>query len=156
MRRSVACRTVTIALALAALAGPANVHGQGAASAQQDDDAAIRRLLAEGYATAVFVTRDEPGVRRAFHPEFRMLVLDDGGVLVVTLDRWLERLGLDGTPSDERVEHRVTGVTVTGDAASARVEIWENGARIYSDHFLLYRFPEVGWRIVGKIFHDHD
>lgn len=153
-----------LALGFALLAGavpgqaqePEPERAAAGSGSTSSDEAAIRRLLAEGYMAAVFVDRDETAVRRAFHPAFRMLVLDDEELLVVTLEEWLEHLELDGRRATERVEHRVTGVSVTGDAASARVEIRRDGKRIYSDHFLLYRLPDLGWRIVGKAFHDHD
>jgi hypothetical protein len=45
-------------------------------------------------------------------------------------------------------------VDVTGNAASAKVMVSENGEHIFTDYFGLYRF-DSGWKIVNKIFQGH-
>jgi len=122
----------------------------------QDDDAAIREVIETAYVDAVFVARDEAAVRAGFHPDFVLAVLmDDGEILVVTLDEWLARLELDGTPSGDEVRHEIERVDVTGDTAVVKALLWIDGEHVYTDYMGLYRLP-AGWRIVTKVFHGHD
>lgn len=130
---------------------PQDTRGEGCERLAVADGARITRLLGHEYVAAVFVNRDASAVRRGFHEDFRLFVLTDEGLLVVTLDEWLERLALDGTPSSRRYEHRVTLLACQQNAALARVDLWEDDQHRYVDFFSLYRFPE-GWRIVSKTF----
>lgn len=125
-------------------------------AARTADEAAIRRVIADYYVNAVFVTRDAAAVRTGFHPRFSLFVLDGDSVIVAPLDLWLDRLALDGVRSNKAYHHEVAFVDVAGDAAVVRTELFEDGQHIYTDYFNLYRFPSEGWRIVTKIFHDRD
>lgn len=151
-------RLLTIALGLAATAAAPHAAAQApvSAAAPANDVAAIRRLIADHYVTAVFVTRDEAAVRGGFHPRFHLFVLDADSVIVAPLDMWLGRLKLDGVGSGKTMRHDVALIDVAGDAAVVRTELFEDGRHIYTDYFSLYRFPSEGWRIVTKIFQDRD
>jgi hypothetical protein len=127
---------------------------ESATASAAGDEAAIRGLVAEHYVTAVFRTRDEGSVRRGFHPEFQLYVLDDGQLIVAPLEMWLDRLGLDGVTSGSDVRHEVVFVDVEGDAAVLRTELFVDGEHEYTDYFSLYRFSS-GWRIVTKIFQSY-
>jgi len=117
-------------------------------------DAAVRQVLVDAYVSGVHVDRDPEAVRRGFHPDFVMLVYDEGELVNVSLQAWLDHMGLDGVPTSDTIRHSFRSVDVTGNAALAIMEIHENGTHIYTDFFSLYRFPD-GWRIVGKTFYDH-
>lgn len=116
-------------------------------------DAAVRQVLVDAYVSGVHVDRDPEAVRRGFHPDFVMLVYDEGELVNVSLQAWLDHMGLDGVPTSDTIRHSFRSVDVTGNAALAIMEIHENGTHIYTDFFSLYRFPD-GWRIVGKTFYD--
>jgi hypothetical protein len=75
-------------------------------------------------------------------------------VILVPLDMWLERLELDGQPNPGLVEWQVDFIDVTGEAASAKLQIYEDGEHLYTDYFGLYKMPD-GWKIVNKSFHSH-
>jgi len=152
-------RRQRVALLLAVAAVPT----VGSASAQEvpqsrparaEAEAAVRQVLVDAYVSGVHVDRDPEAVRHGFHPDFVMLVYDDGELVDVSLRAWLDHMGLDDVPNPDTIRHSFRSVDVTGSAASAIMEIYENGTHIYTDYFSLYRFP-AGWRIVGKIFHDH-
>lgn len=151
-RRPIRHSTVLlVGLAVAAALHAKEIRAEDCAQATSDDGTEITRLLGHEYVDAIFVNRDESAVRRGVHEDFRLFVLTDAGLLVVTLDEWLERLGLDGTPSSRRYEHRVTLLACRQDAALARVDLWEDGRHRYVDFLSLYRFPD-GWRIVSKTY----
>lgn len=137
-------------IVLAACAEPAPQ-----ASASASDEAAIRDVLVDAYVEGIHINRDSVAVRRGFHPDFVMAVDDDGELLVVPLQMWLDHLKLDGQRTSHTIEHVFSRIDVTGSAATAKMEIYEDGTHIYTDYFGLYRFPD-GWKIVNKLFYDHD
>lgn len=128
-------------------------------SAPQDssasDEAAIRTVLVDAYVEGIHVNRDSAAVRRGFHPDFVMAVYDEGALIVVPLQMWLDHLQLDGQRTSHTIDHVFSSIDVTGSAATAKMEIYEDGTHIYTDYFGLYEFPD-GWRIVNKLFYDHD
>lgn len=126
-----------------------------ARSASEDAESAVREVLVEAYVSGIHIARDPDAVRRGFHPDFVMMVHDDGQLVPVSLQSWLDRMELDRVRTSETIHHVFRSIDVTGDAAMAILEIYENGTHIYTDYFSLYRFPD-GWRIVSKIFHGHD
>lgn len=137
-----------LVLALVLVATPAGAQTPA-------DSQAVRELIQNAYVTGVFVSRDETAVRRGFHPDFVLSALDDGELIVVTLDQWLERLQLDGRPSTDAVRHVFDVVDITGDVAAVKLRLYVNDQHVYTDHLSLYKFPQ-GWRIVNKVFQDHD
>jgi hypothetical protein len=157
-RQRAASPVVLLTLGTALLTNACTAPGgvPRAATATTADEAAILQVISEHYVAAVFQNRDAASVRRGFHPDFHLFVLDDGEIIVAPLELWLERLGLDGQPSTSRIGHEVVFVDVTGDAAVLRTELFVDGEHVYTDYFSLYRFPSDGWRIVTKIFQSHD
>ncbi|HUF11515.1 MAG TPA: nuclear transport factor 2 family protein [Longimicrobiales bacterium] len=132
------------------------VQACAAGPSPEADNAAIQALIAEHYVDAVFSSRDEASVRSAFHPGFQLFALDDGTLLMVSLDAWMDHLELDGVPDTTEVRHEVVFVDVSGDAAVARTELFVGGEHVYTDYFSLYRVPGSGWQVVSKIFQSHD
>lgn len=118
------------------------------------NEAAIQEVLETAYVQGLHVLRDEAAVRNGFHPDFMMSVNDGEGVILVPLDMWLERLELDGQRNPKQVEGRFEFVDVTGEAAAAKLQIYEDGEHRYTDYFGLYKMPE-GWKIVSKSFQSH-
>lgn len=117
----------------------------------QADEEAIKNLVVQAYVNGVFRDRDSLAVQAGFHPDFVMSVQTDEGVIVATLDMWLQRLGLDGTPAVEPVEYEFRSVDVTAGTAVVKLDIYQAGDHVYTDYLGLYRFAD-GWRIVNKVF----
>lgn len=149
------CRQVWLIAMLVALASPAGIAQQVADPADVSEaEAAVRQVLLDAYVSGVHVERDPAAVRMGFHPEFVMLVNDDARLVTVSLADWLDRMKLDGVPTSDSIGHRFRTIHVTGDAATAILDIYENGVHLYTDYFSLYRLRD-GWRIVGKTFYGH-
>lgn len=119
------------------------------------DEAAVRDVIVRSYIDGVHRNRDVEAVRAGFHPDFLMHVFDDGELILVPLQMWLDHLTLDGTPNESTIEYDFVNVDVAGNTATVRLEVYEDGGHIYTDFFGLYRFEE-DWRIVNKIFYDRD
>lgn len=137
---------VLVACALGPLPASAQEAGADPSAVRE-----VRRVVEEAYVQGVWVARDRAAVRSGFHPDFVMWVNDGGRLVVVSLESWLERLGLDGEPSVNDVRPVFRRIDVTGNTAVVSLELWVQGERRYIDHLALYRLAE-GWRIVAKVF----
>lgn len=118
------------------------------------EEAAVRQVLIDAYVHGLHVNRDITAVTSGFHPDFIMHVYDDGQLIQAPLAMWLERLQLDGATNPKSVDYQFDLVDLTGNAAIAKMEIFEDRRHIYTDYFGLYRFDD-GWKIVNKIFVGH-
>ena len=149
-------RACCLATLLVAVSGDV-ACGQQAGDAEEpptEAEAAVRQVLLDAYVSGLFVDRDVDAVRKGIHPEFMMMVYDDGELLQVPLQLWLDNLELDGVPTSDTISHVFRSVDVTGNTAMAILEIHENGEHVYTDYLGLYRFAE-GWRIVSKLYYGH-
>ena len=144
-------RTIGLAAGLLAAFSAASTP---AAAPRAEDEAAIRRVIEDAYVRGIPIERDSAAVRRGFHPQFVMSVLQGDRVSNVTLDAWLSRLE-HGRRNEARVEHVFDRVEVVGNTATARLRLFVNGRQRFTDFLGLYRFPE-GWRIVNKVFQSHE
>jgi Putative lumazine-binding len=132
----------------------------GAAVAAADDASDVKAVVQSAYVEGVHIQGNAALMRAGFHPEFRMLVLRDGKMTVVTLDEWagrIEKSAKDPASASKpkpaiKAEYAV--VDVEGNAAVARIEIYRDGKHTFTDYLSLYKFPD-GWKIVGKIFQAH-
>lgn len=118
-------------------------------------EAAALDVVVRGYIDGLHRNRDVAAVREAFHPRFVMHVVDDDSLIPVPLQFWLDRLDLDGTKNPSTIEYTVESVDVTGNTATVSWRSTTTGTHIYTDYFGLYRFGS-SWKIVNKIFYDHD
>ena len=86
---------------------------------------------------------------RAFHPSATMRWMADGDYRDVNALDFFREAMENAVPSDRAT--RVVSVAVTGDAATAVLEI-EYPTFTFVDHMTLLRFPD-GWKVVSKAFH---
>ncbi len=124
---------------------------QAANNVESDE---IKNVLVSAYVEGIHMNRDSVAIREGFHPDFVMKVYDDDQMINASLDMWLGRMNLDGTKNPKKIEHEFGPIDVTGNAATAKMEIFIDSKHTYTDYFLLYKF-EDGWKIVGKIFYSH-
>jgi len=120
-----------------------------------DDEAAIEDVIRSAYIEGVFQKRDPDLARAGFAPTFVMQVYWEHELSSSTLDQWIDRMKLDGTPSTRDWSGEVTVLEVTGVAAVARIDLYESGDHRFTDYFGLYK-TEDGWKIVSKHFHAHN
>jgi hypothetical protein len=119
-------------------------------SARWGDEAAIRQTVQ--YYFDGGTNRDSVALRKAFHPDARMLFARDGRLVLVPIGEYIARVAGE-RPSPGQVDStkkRVTSVDVYGDAAIARVELVRPEAKIV-DYMSLLKV-EGRWQIVNKIF----
>jgi hypothetical protein len=140
-------RHTTLLVASAAalvLAGAADL------SARWADEAAIRQTVQ--YYFDGGKNRDSVALRKAFHPEARMLFAKDGKLAVVPIGEYIARVAENQLKPGEvdSTRRRVVEVDVAGDAAIARLEL-ERPDALLTDYMSLLKV-DGRWQIVNKIF----
>lgn len=119
-------------------------------SARWADEAAIRQTVQ--YYFDGGKTRDSLTLRKAFHPDARMLFVRDGKLVVVPIAEYITRVGSEPLKPGEvdSTERKVVSVDVVGDAAVAKLELKRPNAFL-TDYMSLLRV-DGRWLIVNKIF----
>jgi hypothetical protein len=134
------------------LATSAALLAAGAAdlSARWADEAAIRRTVQYYFDGGKH--RDSLTLRKAFHPDARMLFARDGKLAVVPIGEYITRVGSEQLEPGEvdSTERKVVSVDVVGDAAVAKLEL-KRPNTILTDYMSLLKV-DGRWLIVNKIF----
>jgi hypothetical protein len=129
-----------------------------AQAASNDEKSAVQKVVEEAYVQGVHANPSAAAMRKGFHPDFIMFMLDAGQVKKVTRDEWIGRLeaaqAKNGSAPKAVIKHEFPLVEITGSAAIVKVEIHRDGKHIFSDYLSLYKFDD-GWKIIGKIFYRH-
>ncbi|MFQ5349343.1 MAG: nuclear transport factor 2 family protein [Thermoanaerobaculia bacterium] len=119
-----------------------------------DEAAAIEAVIQRAYVEGIWLEGDEEKARSGFDSSFVMQVGREGKTLSVSIDAWLERLGLKGEALDEGITHEIEVLDQVGGAAVARVRVFQGGEPRYTDYMSLYKSGDE-WKIVAKTFHTH-
>jgi ketosteroid isomerase-like protein len=140
-------RLTTLLVASAAallLAGAADLNARWA------DEAAVRQTVQ--YYFDGGRNRDSVALRKAFHPDARMLFTKDGKLMVVPIGEYIARVADNQLKPGEvdSTRRRVTSVDVAGDAAIASLEL-ERPEALVTDYMSLLKV-DGRWQIVNKIF----
>lgn len=123
------------------------------------DISAIKTIIQESYIKGIHIDLDEKTVRKGFHPDFSMIVLQDDEITKVSIPEWIERMEdyREKNPGFSKIKttHEVSMAHVTGNAATVRIDVFKDAKHTFTDYMLLYKF-ENGWKIVSKIFYKHN
>jgi hypothetical protein len=124
--------------------------GSADLSARWADEAAIRQTVQ--YYFDGGAKRDSVPLRKAFHPDARMLFARDGELVVVPIDDYIARVASSPSKPGEvdSTRRRVVSVDVAGDAAVAKLEL-SRPDQLITDYMSLLKV-EGRWVIVNKIF----
>ena len=144
-------RSVVAAVLIALLVVPASARAQAAG-----DEEAIRALVQTAYVDGLQNLGDLEKTAAGFHADFVLLGLRDGKLTRLPIAEWIASAGkrkADGA-KPPLTTCKFLAVDITGSAASVKLELHQNGNRIFTDYLSLYKFPD-GWKIVGKIYYRH-
>ena len=135
---------------LIATSGALLAAGAADLSARWADESAIRQTIQ--YYFDGGKNRDSLTLRKAFHPEARMLFAREGKLVVVPIGEYITRVGSEQLKPGEvdSTERKVVSVDVVGDAAVAKLELKRPNARLI-DYMSLLKV-DGRWLIVNKIF----
>ncbi len=132
------------------------VSGTAAAQSMDKQAIEIQTVIQEAYIGGLENLRDLEKTRTGFHPRFVLLTLRDGKMTGLPIAEWIasaEKRKAEGQGPRGTVA-RFPSIDITGSAAVARVELYRDFKHIFTDYLSLYRFDD-GWKIVGKIFYQH-
>jgi len=127
--------------------------GDGHSGHATSDEDAVKAVIVSGYIEGMHINRDAEAAIAAFHEDFVMHARVDGEVIQVTIDQWVSRLGDE--KNEDEITYEFKSVIVTSSTANAVLEVFENGPRIYTDYFGLYKGDD-GWKIMNKIYQSHE
>jgi hypothetical protein len=119
-------------------------------SARWADEAAVRQTVQ--YYFDGGKNRDSVALRKAFHPDARMLFAKDGKLVVVPIGEYIARV-TENQPKPGEVDstkRQVVEVDVAGDAAIAKLEL-DRPDVLVTDYMSLLKV-DGRWKIVNKIF----
>ena len=119
-------------------------------SARRANEAAVRQAVQHYFDGGR--NRDSVALRKAFHPEARMLFARDGKLVLVPIGDYIARVAADRLEPGEvdSTVRRVVSVDVVGDAAIAKLELKRPDA-LLTDYMSLLEV-DGRWVIVNKIF----
>lgn len=144
-------RIMIVAILVAMLSAPVFLRAEGAS-----DDEAIKALVQTAYVDGLMNLGDLEKTRAGFHPDFVLLGLQDGKLTRFPIADWIasaEKRKSQGQ-KPPLIVCKILRVDVTGNAAVVQLQLHRDDKLIYTDFLSLYRFPD-GWKIVGKIYHQH-
>ncbi|ALO15151.1 Putative lumazine-binding protein [Salinivirga cyanobacteriivorans] len=128
------------------------------ASMGQKDRLMIQKVIEEGYVQGLHNKGDLQKTAASFHPGFNLLGVRNNMLTKFPIYSWLESSKQRREKSEDKRTSRTIAkypmIDITGNAAIAKVELYKDDKKIFTDYLSLYRFNE-GWRIVSKIYHDH-
>ena len=123
------------------------------------DVAAVRDLVNSAYCNGAYNALDTVAMARGFHPGFAISSAGTDQLERYTIAEWIaaieKRKSVPGFDiATAKRECRLSSVDVTGDVANVKMEVRKDGVLIYTDYLFLLRFAD-GWKIVSKIYQDH-
>jgi hypothetical protein len=151
LSRPVSAVAALLLLATSFLVSSTAFSSPASADPENPDAEAIRQVITSAYVEGLHMNGSREAIRAGFHPDFVMKVMADDGITDVTIEEWIARLPEEGTAPGHAVGHEIPDVSVSGIAATARVEILFDDRHVFTDYMSLYKFGD-DWRIVAKIF----
>jgi ketosteroid isomerase-like protein len=144
-------RIMIVAVLVALLSAPVFLRAQGG-----QDEEAIKAFIQTAYVDGLMNLGDLEKTRAGFHPDFVLLGLQDGKLTRFPIADWIASAEKRKAQSQKPplVTCKFVQVDVTGNAAAVKLELSREGKHIFTDYLSLYRFPD-GWKVVGKIYHQH-
>lgn len=128
------------------------------AMAQEVEKEAIQTTIQTAYVDGIQNRGSLDDIETGFHPGFNLLGIDRNNHLSkFPIYTWMDFVKKDkekGTEERPEISAKYPMIDITGNAAIAKVELYKNNEKIFTDYLSLYKFTE-GWRIVSKIYQRH-
>jgi hypothetical protein len=127
---------------------------------EEADKEAIKQVITSAYVNGLQNKGPVADIEKGFHPGFELLGMRNNDLTKWPIYSWIQhhenKLKEDPTPPSEKEKTtcKFPMIDVTGNAAIAKIELYREGEKIFTDYLSLYKFDE-GWRIVNKIYFSH-
>ena len=122
---------------------------------------AIKEVIQTAYVDGIQNLGEIEQIEKGFHPGFNLLGINNNNQLTkYPIYSWLESVkkrkqnNPEGRPEEEKITCKYNSIDVTGNAAMAKIELYQKDKKLFTDYLQLYKFDE-GWRIVSKIYYRH-
>lgn len=120
------------------------------------DEQVVQEVIRSAYIEGIHNLGDIEAIRKGFHPGFNLLIKNRQGQLSkLPIYTWIEIVESKKAQSPKGPEKLTTvefvDLDITGDAAMAKINLFRDGRKIYTDYLFLYKFGD-DWRIVSKIY----
>jgi len=118
----------------------------------------VKEAIQKGYVDGLQNYGDLEMTRKYIYPGFFYTALTNNQISHFAIYNWIENV--EKAKAENRVPLRKVTVEfvqidITGNAAMAKIRLYENGIKLlFTDYLLLYRF-EDNWKIVQKTFFRH-
>ncbi len=119
---------------------------------------AIIELINKVYVGAVHNNIDVDVLKKGFHDTFTWQWTHHDRFFVTTLEQWiksLDREKLLRPDWHDRTTADINVIGLEGNAAVARVEVYNDGIHDFTDFFSLYKLSD-GWKITNRISQRHE
>ncbi|WP_207858455.1 nuclear transport factor 2 family protein [Acanthopleuribacter pedis] len=121
--------------------------------------AEVRTLIEKAYLHGAWNEQNVADMEAGFHKDFAIFSPKGKEMARYEIADWVagikkRKASKDYDPNRSKVEYKITQLDVTGGAASARVELIQNGKLIFTDYLSFIKF-EDGWKIAAKVYHRH-
>jgi hypothetical protein len=123
----------------------------------QSDEEAVKAVVTSAYIEGIQNRGNIEDVRKGFHPTFTMLRLVDNTIKPLPIEEWitnLEKSKKEATTPAPKTEGKFLSVDITGTAAIAKLELYRDNKKVFTDYLILNKFTE-GWRIISKTYFRH-
>ncbi len=123
-----------------------------------EEKAAIVKLIDESYLGAVHNNIDIDVLRKGFHESYTSQDLHHGRLDITTLRQWIILLDREKwlRPDwNNRTSAEIEVIGIEGNAAIAKVEIYNKRVHDSTDFLSLYKLTE-GWKITNRISQRHE
>ena len=128
--------------------------------AQDGDKEAIKKVIETSYVNGLQNKGPVADIEAGFHPGFELLGVRNDELTKWPIYSWVsyheKKLAENPDPpkDNEKVSVKFPMLDVTGNSGIAKIELYRDGEKIFTDYLSLYKF-EDGWKIVSKIYFDH-
>jgi hypothetical protein len=150
-------RKLFLSLVVAALvAVPAASFAQSAGGPDAD---AVRAVIETSYFHGAFNELNPEAMLAGFHPDFAIFSAKGDVMAKYPIATWAESVakrkaapGFD--PAKNVWEGKIVSLDITGNAASAKIELSRDGKLVFTDYLSLLKF-DSGWKIAAKVYQQH-
>lgn len=132
-----------------------NAHAQATAKES------IKEVIVDGYINGVFNELNPDAMRSSFHKSFAILSTKGEDVREYPIQKWADAVEKrkndpNHEPSPNEWEYKFPQIDITENAAVVKVELYKDNKKVYTDYLSLYKFDSGDWKIVSKIYHQHE
>lgn len=123
------------------------------------EEETIKKVITTAYVNGLLNAGDLEPTKKGFHPDFNLLGIRNNQLTKYPIAEWIKstekRKVQNPQGPDAKFIPKFPMIDITGKAAIVKIELTIAGKHKYTDYLSLYKFEE-GWKIVSKIYCDHD